>query len=194
MISCHTAVQRIQLIERQKPSGLKGSALNAPGISLDLVSLTCIRLREPSIAATRKDRVLEEGVRTPFRTLTVCAPQEGIDKGNRSNAVKSKMPTLSAGGTASPPNRKSNPSVDKLTESCSTVCSLHVPRQRLRGDCRGFSTPVQPVVSDCEDFRGHINARESSPGLQQSVLPFNHHNILSEKLAVETLAILRSYP
>ena len=179
----HGAVQPVQLIEQHTPLGMKGFTLNAPGVNVDLVGTTRTRLREPSIAAKRKDRALEEVFRTPFRSSPLHKPHAAIARRNTSNAVNDWMQTLSAGGKPTPPVQDAQSVVENPTAPRSNARSLHISRQRL-------STPVRSVASNPEDFEEHINTHEPSPSLHKRVFPPRKLATLSEQIAAETLLSL----
>lgn len=193
----HAAFQPIQLVEQHRLIGTRGVALNAPGARLDLVNPARTRLREPSAAATQKDRALDEVFSRPFRSSTVHDTRKTvIERRTTSNVVNDWMHMLSAGGTTAPvtPVKQDQFPVEQSTKRCPSLRNLDISRQRQGRDCRGFSAPDPSSVSDLENFGKQMNARESSPNPHAVRLPSANLASLSEQIAAETLLSLCMLP
>ena len=173
--------QPTHLFERHGSFSPKGLGFNAPGATIDLVSPKRTRLREPSIAATQKDRALEEVFRRPFKNSTLPDNLKRTERRNTSNVVNNWMREVSPSGLLSPAVEQEPSTVEKLEDSRPSLRSLRISHRRAGEDDRHFAGVMRSATSDPEDFAGDAYARKTYLYRQESRLPSSNLGILQEQ-------------
>ncbi|KAL9107413.1 MAG: hypothetical protein Q9227_007697 [Pyrenula ochraceoflavens] len=108
-------------------------------------------IREHSVATWRKDRVLDEVFRRPFRD-SVRGTQQSQDRRKTSNVVNTWMRNMGDSGVLSPPQEQDRGVVDRLESRR----PLHKRSTALRRE-RTFTDGNRSVASDPEDFLNHAD-------------------------------------
>ncbi len=155
----NASFQPMQQEPQHGHSNLGGFAFKTPGFNEVMVGTKHTRLREPSIAASRKDRALEEVFRTPFKNSKLYDSQRTVEQRNRGTVVNDWMRRLSSAGIASPSAEQDPSTVGKPHRPY--LRRLNIPRQRLGVDDHEFSDALRSVASDPEDFGARSTVREA---------------------------------
>lgn len=127
----------------------------APRAGLDMFSPRRNCIREPSVAASQKDRALEEVFRKPFKDSTLCDDKERSERGKTSNVVNNWMQTFATVGTAIPPGEQDGSTFEGPDARRPRIRTSPLVRRRRRGDSYLFTEATRSVASDPEDFGLH---------------------------------------